>query len=326
MPLKPSGQTPTSSPPRSIRSASSLQARVAPPLRARSPTSGQPEDEVGAERAQEPAGVVVDATRRSSGRRPGTVPEWLETTRAPPSAGMFSAPRTSTRNHFSRDRAQRGQQEPLGDLLVEAVVVDGEVTGEPATQEREELGQAGLPAARRRAPWTREVKAASHSSGGMPATGVAVVGRHRGAGRDRGGLVGLDRAVTARRTLCPEVGDGCRVGSALPGGHGPGRRPVPRAAAPGHGTSSAPTRDAPVRRGAGLPARLRLLADGLSSPVPRPGCPRVPDRNDLGVTHGCPLPEVRAPTRAFSVARTRSWAEETRGDRVGEVGERLRRW
>ena len=29
------------------------------------------------------------------------VPEWLDTTSAPPSAGMFSAPRTSTRNHFS---------------------------------------------------------------------------------------------------------------------------------------------------------------------------------------------------------------------------------
>ena len=30
----------------------------------------------------------------------GIVPEWLETTSAPPSAGMFSTPRTSIRNHF----------------------------------------------------------------------------------------------------------------------------------------------------------------------------------------------------------------------------------
>ena len=30
----------------------------------------------------------------------GTVPEWLETTSAPPSAGMLSMPRTSMRNHF----------------------------------------------------------------------------------------------------------------------------------------------------------------------------------------------------------------------------------
>ncbi len=31
----------------------------------------------------------------------GTVPEWLETISAPPVAGTFSMPRTSTRNHFS---------------------------------------------------------------------------------------------------------------------------------------------------------------------------------------------------------------------------------
>ncbi len=30
----------------------------------------------------------------------GTVPEWLDTTSAPPVVGMFSTPRTSTRNHF----------------------------------------------------------------------------------------------------------------------------------------------------------------------------------------------------------------------------------
>ena len=75
----------------------------------------------------------------------GTVPEWLETTSAPPSAGMFSAPRTSMRNHFSRDRAQRGHEEPLGDLLVEAVLVDDVVAGQPAAQEGQEPGQLRLP-------------------------------------------------------------------------------------------------------------------------------------------------------------------------------------
>ncbi len=30
----------------------------------------------------------------------GTVPEWFETTRAPPSTGTFSMPRTSMRNHL----------------------------------------------------------------------------------------------------------------------------------------------------------------------------------------------------------------------------------
>ena len=31
----------------------------------------------------------------------GTVPEWLDTTSAPPSVGMLSMPWTSIRNHFS---------------------------------------------------------------------------------------------------------------------------------------------------------------------------------------------------------------------------------
>ena len=31
----------------------------------------------------------------------GSVPEWLETTSAPPSAGRLSIPRASIRNHFS---------------------------------------------------------------------------------------------------------------------------------------------------------------------------------------------------------------------------------
>jgi hypothetical protein len=30
----------------------------------------------------------------------GIVPEWFDTTSAPPSVGILSAPRTSTRNHF----------------------------------------------------------------------------------------------------------------------------------------------------------------------------------------------------------------------------------
>ncbi len=100
MPLKPSGHTPTSSPPASIRSASSLQARVAPLLRAIELTSG-----------------ILKTRSAPSGRRwrpvrswtvtsvisasIGSVPEWLDTISAPPSAGMLSAPWTSIRNHFS---------------------------------------------------------------------------------------------------------------------------------------------------------------------------------------------------------------------------------
>ena len=99
MPLKPSGHTPTSSPPRSIRSASSWQASVVPALRASALTNGSENTR------SAPSGrrwrpvwscTVTMVIRAST----GMVPEWLDTTRAPPSVGMFSIPRTSRRNHF----------------------------------------------------------------------------------------------------------------------------------------------------------------------------------------------------------------------------------
>ena len=43
------------------------------------------------------------------------------------------------------DRPQAGQQQPLGDLGVEAVLVDLVVAAQPAAQERQELGELGLP-------------------------------------------------------------------------------------------------------------------------------------------------------------------------------------
>ena len=100
MPLNPSGQTPTSSPPASIRSASSLQARVAPPLRARVLTTGirNTRSAPSGRRFRPVASWIETIVIRPS---TGSVPEWLDTTSAPPSAGMFSAPRTSIRNHFS---------------------------------------------------------------------------------------------------------------------------------------------------------------------------------------------------------------------------------
>ncbi len=38
----------------------------------------------------------------------GTVPEWFATMRAPPSAGTFSMPRTSTRKYFSYSGRSNG--------------------------------------------------------------------------------------------------------------------------------------------------------------------------------------------------------------------------
>ena len=99
MPLKPSGHTPTSSPPRSIRSASSLQASVAPPLRAMLEMIGIRKTR-SAPRARRwrPVWSWIETIVISPST--GTVPEWLDTTRAPPSVGMLSMPRTSMRNHF----------------------------------------------------------------------------------------------------------------------------------------------------------------------------------------------------------------------------------
>ena len=99
----------------------------------------------------------------------GIVPEWLETTRAPPSAGMFSMPRTSMRNHFCGDRAQRRHQEPLGDLLVEAVLVDGVVAGDAAAAGTRGTGRAAAPTGRRTALGPRAgTRPASRRTGSRP--------------------------------------------------------------------------------------------------------------------------------------------------------------
>ena len=144
MPLKPSGHTPTSSPPRSIRSASSLHASVAPPLRASSLTTGSlntrsaPSGRRNRWAWSWTASIVISPST-------GIVPEWLDTIRAPPSAGMFSVPRTSIAEPLLGNRSDRRHEEPLGDLGVEAVLVDGVVAGHAAAQERQERSQPRLP-------------------------------------------------------------------------------------------------------------------------------------------------------------------------------------
>ena len=100
MPLKPSGHTPTSSPPESIRSASSMHASVAPLLRASELTTGILKTRSAPSGRRERWALSCTASMVISPSS-GTVPEWLDTTSAPPSAGMFSRPRTSSRNHFS---------------------------------------------------------------------------------------------------------------------------------------------------------------------------------------------------------------------------------
>ena len=73
------------------------------------------------------------------------------------------------------ERPQRGQQQPLGDLGVEAVLVDLVVAGQPAAQERQELGELRLPVV------AEDLRCAP--SGGRPASRRGDVRR---AGRGRG--------------------------------------------------------------------------------------------------------------------------------------------
>ena len=204
MPLKPSGQTPTSSPPRSIRSASSLHARVAPPLRASALTNG-----------------IWKTRSAPSGRRKRPVWSWTASIVISPSTGWCRsgwprparrrrrgcsrAPRTSMRNHFWRSGAARSGG-TLGDLVVEAVLVDRVVTGR--------AGGAGTPATRRAgAPSLAEDLLGRVLEGGEP-----VADRDAGrAGRARS-VVAAARAWRPRRRSTAATSAGWLLGACRRGG------------------------------------------------------------------------------------------------------------
>ena len=71
-----------------------------PVLRAMGATKGVAEDESApSSRMWRWAGWSSSSASASISASSGRVPEWLATTRAPPSSGTFSRPRISTRNH-----------------------------------------------------------------------------------------------------------------------------------------------------------------------------------------------------------------------------------
>ena len=143
------------------------------------------------------------------------------------------------------DRAQRGHEEPLGDLGVEAVLVDDVVAGDPAAQEGQEPGQLRLPLV------------AEHLARGVLERGQPVARRDAG---ERVALAG-GRGVRGR----------ARHGS---GGSATARRGGGAAAV---GCSAGRRRRAPARAAWPAPpgaSRARRRTAGL--PVPRPGRPRVP--------------------------------------------------
>ena len=100
-PLKPSGQTPASSPRESSRSASGLAASVEPERRAICPMTGVWKTRSAPSmRRCRWAGCSSWTATWVMRESMAMVPEWFATTSAPPLEGMFSIPRTSTRNHF----------------------------------------------------------------------------------------------------------------------------------------------------------------------------------------------------------------------------------
>ena len=138
MPLKPSGQTPTSSPALSSRSASAVQASVAPALRPAVP-SRRAEHQVGTEHAQErrsPGARRATATAVIAASSGHSAPAWLATSSAPrrPGCSRCRSPRRGT----SARRARGTRAAPrLRQLGVEAVLVDVVITFDAATEEGE---------------------------------------------------------------------------------------------------------------------------------------------------------------------------------------------
>ena len=99
-----------------------------------------------------------------------------------------------------RDRAQRRHEEALGQLAVEAVVVDLVVALEPAAHERHQLGEAALPVV------AEDLLAAPWSGGEPVADGDAGPGRRSSvvaAGRGR------PRAAPSAGRPRPRAGAGC---------------------------------------------------------------------------------------------------------------------
>ena len=219
-----------------------------------------PEDQVRAERAQEAAGVVVDRDHRHQavqGDRAGVVRDDQGAALGRDVVGAADL----DAEPLLRDRAQRGHQEALGDLLVEAVLVDEVVAGDPAAQEGQELGELRLPLV------------PEELLGGVLERGEQVPGGDpRVAVHGRGGWSGRSPPCRGQGGRRPRRGR--RHGSR------PAGRPWSCAARRlARGARRLP------RRGETAGRRRGLLAGAAS------GTPAGADRDDLGVSHGLLLPE-----------------------------------
>ena len=219
MPLKPSGQTPTSSPrgqqPLGVGVARQRRAALAGQLGRRTAS----EHEVGAEHPQVPVRRVVVVQRELGHQRVDRrwCPSgWRRRARRPRS-GMFSMPAHLDPEPLPVERPQRGQQHVLGELGVEAELVDLVVAGEPPAQERQRRRRPGAPSAGRGRPdraAVRRGRARRPARRRAPAAvGAGAVGRaarargaapraaHRPRRRQRTCRGPSARATAARRAL-----------------------------------------------------------------------------------------------------------------------------
>ena len=234
------------------------------------------EHQVGAQRAQGPVGVVVHREHRHQAverHRPGVVGH---DERAALGRDVVQAAHLEP-EPLLRDRAQRGHEEALGQLTVEAVVVDLVVALEPTARERHQLGEAPLPVV------TEDVLRRALRGGEPVADGDAGLrlGDPLRAGRRRCGRG--DGRLGGRRGLA----SGGRARRRLAGGR--------RSALAG----SLPRRRCQVARG----RRRTGLARAAAGPA------AGPDRDDDGVLagavagllrHGRPLPSRAGRARGRS--------------------------
>ena len=207
------------------------------------------EDEVGAERAQEAAGVVVHRQHGHQAVERDGAGVVGDHQRAALGGDVLQAADLEPEPLLG-DRAQRRHEEALGQLAVEAVVVHDVVAVQPATYERHQLGGPALPVVAEDLHGRRPgAPAASRPPGCRPAGCGPRWSRPGGAGR----------RVPPGRTW-----QQVRARSSST---------VFRAAAGLLALREAAARGAAVF----FPgARLRAAADGRARPVPRPGRPPVP--------------------------------------------------
>ena len=214
------------------------------------------------------------------------MPEWLDTTRAPPSAGMFSAPRTSTRNHFwaigrraaSRKRSVTSASKPYSST-----------SKSPVTRRRRKARNSASRGSQRspKVSTAAALNAASQSPTGMPPDGSR------------------SRTDAGRRGSSDAGGSGSAAGGA--GGGTVGSEGVSVAPA---GSEAGSGRGAAFRRGRGRCGQVAGRRRRLAAPGAPAGLPTGAQRDDLGVRH------VRLPSRARPGAGPRSARPSARSRRT----------